>query len=42
MRNQIYIFGAGKNGNELLSLLKKYGKTEVVAFIDNDPNKQGG
>ena len=35
---QIYIFGSGKIGKGYVSKLEGY---EVVAFIDNDINKQG-
>lgn len=37
----VYIFGAGKNGKELLELLNENQKVEVAAFIDNDEKKHG-
>lgn len=39
---RVYIFGAGFKGRELLGYLKCiYSEVEVIAFIDNDINKQG-
>ncbi len=39
MENKFYIFGAGKNGRDLLCRLTAAGIT-VAAFIDNDKEKQ--
>lgn len=40
MRTQIFIFGAGKNGQSLLEYIKGNGSIEAAAFIDNNPDKQ--
>ncbi len=40
MKIQIYIFGAGKNGQSLLGYVNETGTLEVAAFIDNNPDKQ--
>lgn len=39
MKKPIFIYGMGRNGNELLSQLNNR-KVEISAFIDNDKNKQ--
>lgn len=39
--SKIYIFGAGKNGIELLKLINKLEIAEVEAFIDNNCKKLG-
>lgn len=39
MKLEIYIFGAGNNGKNLLMLLKNH-EIKVAAFIDNDKEKQ--
>lgn len=36
-KNKLYIFGAGKNGKELLAYLNRY-NVSVEAFIDNNTN----
>ncbi len=35
MKKQVYIFGAGNNGQKLLAYLKEVENQEVAAFIDN-------
>ena len=40
MKMQVYIFGAGKNGQSLLEYVKETGVIEVAAFIDNKPDNQ--
>ncbi len=40
MKIQVYIFGAGKNGQSLLEYMEETGVIEVAAFIDNNPDKQ--
>ncbi len=40
MKMQVYILGAGKNGQSLLEYVKETGVIEVAAFIDNNPDKQ--
>lgn len=40
MKIQVFIFGAGKNGEFLLNYLKEIGTIEVSAFIDNNPDRQ--
>jgi len=37
---EIYIFGAGQYGKEILLTLKNYG-VEIAGFVDNDVKKQG-
>jgi len=39
--NKIYIFGAGKRGRGLLKLINRLEIADVIAFIDNDTEKQG-
>lgn len=38
--NKVFIFGAGKRGKDLLALLNQLEVVDVVAFIDNDFEKQ--
>lgn len=37
----VYIFSAGKRGRDLLALLKRLEIADVIAFIDNNIEKQG-
>ena len=42
MKNKVYIFGAGNNGNELFSILSRSAQTQVVAFIETIKVNGGG
>lgn len=42
MEKEVYIFGAGEKGKELLNIIKAWRKDiKISAFIDNDEKKQG-
>ncbi len=42
MEKEVYIFGAGQKGKELLGIIKFWrNDIKVIAFIDNDEKKQG-
>lgn len=40
-RMRVVLFGAGGVGRRLFDLLSEEDEVEVIAFVDNDPDKHG-